>query len=119
MRSFHRIFGVFLMISLLVYVFFFSEDVNKHQQCKEKEEFIKSSFECQVNKKYVDYENHAFRTINFLDCKSFILKGSETSGLFEFVNEGDILMKKYGTEEVVVIRGDEQFVFKIYLPCFE
>jgi hypothetical protein len=119
MRLYLRIFGILFMISFLIYIFFFSEDVIKHRQCREKEEFINSSFTCCVKTKYVDYENHALHTINFSDCPAYISDRSETSGLFEFVSEGDTLLKKSGSEVVVVRRGNQQYSFKVYLLCFE
>jgi hypothetical protein len=102
---------------LSVYILFFERDFTNHGQCEKKKSFYSSHFRCTVVNKFIDKPNHSFETIEFDNCSKFIVVPGDTSGLFNFLRPGDILVKKKDSEKIVVQRASEEFDFLLYFGC--
>jgi len=84
--------------------------------CHDKLDFVKSSFNGMVLSKFLDRENHNYRTIIYSIKGDSVLTRllDDTSAYFTTVKKGDIVEKKAGSEYLLVNKHD---MFKINFDC--
>ena len=66
------------------------------------------SFEGQLIEKYIDKENHEYKTCRIRESNDTltVLLNFDQSGLFEYLNTGDSVSKVRGDSTVTVRRGN-------------
>jgi hypothetical protein len=72
-----------------------------------------------INRAFEDKENHNTKTLlieNNGDIQVFYL-AFDKSGLFEYLQKGDSVIKKYKSYDIIVKRNDEVKVFKLDYNC--
>lgn len=86
----------------------FSNDVNSHE------------FSGVVVKKYYDKKNHDYHTVEYKQADLIVHKltyPNDRSGLFNFLNKGDSIVKLSGSSKVIVNRKDKAFEFFLDFGC--
>ncbi|PKP24250.1 MAG: hypothetical protein CVU03_13225 [Bacteroidetes bacterium HGW-Bacteroidetes-2] len=104
------------LIILVIFVFsigfiiinLFSSKVNEIFQIHEKDFIFKEEYSGLVKQKYIDKEQHNFKTIivKQKNKEYTILFDFVMGGLYEFIEVGDTLSKKSGTLDLRLKRKD-------------
>lgn len=106
-------FLIFVAVALLIY---FNDGKFSHSlTCEKLEEFKEGSIKGSVESKYFDELNHNSKTIK-LNNQTIVL-GVDTSSFFSYLIIGDEVVKRPGTDTVIVIREGNQKAFKLYFGC--
>jgi len=114
-----RVIGLILLLIGFI-LFIWLNPTMGERVCKFYEEDKNYGYEGDVVNKYIDSLNHSYPIVVFGPG----YKGTEridythdVSGLFEFIQVGDKVIKKKGTYDVVVTRGDKESIFTLDYGC--
>lgn len=112
---------VIVLFGLIKTVIFFIKNYeSKHEVCLEMEQRWKEKeMNGLINLKFIDSTNHNLKTTKYTHKNS---SGSwifawDYSGLFEFLKEGDFVIKKTNSLEVFVIRDGIKYNFILNPKC--
>jgi len=111
-----RIIGILFML-LLSIAYYNRDALNDSYACSKSDEFRKMEYSGIVSKKFIDQENHRFRTILFKEDVSDMVLADDTSSFYVFVNPGDSIVKKKNDDYVSLFRASKIYTFKIYFGC--
>jgi len=91
-------------------------NIGPSRACKDKMEFAGSTYKGIVVKKYLDKENHNYKTILYSNSNKLSITRliDDTSGYYEFVTSGDSIYKIKNSEYINVNNINK---FKIYFDC--
>lgn len=119
-----KIYNVILPIALLLFfiIRFIIPQFSKNSRCITYDEFLKTSLNGVVLKKYIDSSEHSFPII---EIKNFKELGTEklnlnldNSGVYDKINIQDTLNKEIGKDEIFVIKNREKILLsKIDFGC--
>jgi len=84
--------------------------------CNDKKAFVNSAYKAVVIEKYLDKQNHNFRTIIFSNNHKLytMVLVDDTSGYYEYSKAGDTIYK-YQNSEYIDVNGMKKF--KIHFDC--
>ncbi|MBI3142048.1 MAG: hypothetical protein HYZ16_04410 [Bacteroidetes bacterium] len=86
--------------------------------CRAHNQFVNSSFEGVVEDKYRDRNAHLYPTIKLTnDRRRFVFHSIEKSAFYDFVEQGDSLLKEKGSMDVRLIRSNIDTVITIDYGC--
>lgn len=114
-----NIISFFLVIIGLIMFFIFVENT-KDDNCRKTAIYYNNmQIEGVIIDKFIDYNNHAEKTIKINSYDSILIyrKYKDVSGLYEFVQSDDSIVKKSGSMEVKVIRINREYLFQIDFDC--
>ncbi|KAA8484051.1 hypothetical protein BDE36_3576 [Arcticibacter tournemirensis] len=111
-----KVFVSFLIVVAVALLIYFNDNKFSHSlACEELEEFKEENIKGFVERKYFDESNHNCKTIKL--SNQTIVLGVDTSNFFSYLNTGDEVVKRRGTDTVVVSRTGGQKAFKLYFGC--
>jgi hypothetical protein len=108
----------FIVLFIYFYVFVF----NKQQTLCENifSETVKEFYEGIIIQKYIDNKNHMNKTL-IIRClnENDVVKvfNWDKSGLFEFVQQGDMIIKKSNEKYIYIKRDSLEKVFELDFKC--
>lgn len=108
---------ILYVVSIIVVIIFFINQPSTKEVCKqlyEKEKVV--SYSGIVLSKYRDSTNHYDRVIE-LKTKEKIIVEWDKSGLYEFVQFNDRIIKKEGSYEVKLYRNSTEHSFVVDFKC--
>lgn len=114
LKIFVAVVSIIIIISLLIIVN--NDKLNTSLACAKLEEFKNEEYDELVLRKYIDEENHQFRTIELNNKKTLVL-ARDTSGFYNFIQQNDSIVKRKGTDILMVYRLNTVHRFKIYYGC--
>ncbi len=109
-------FGYLLLMAVVIVIVLTEDKCTNNYYCSDLETFKKEEFAGGFEHKFYDSLNHNVRTIIFHDGKDLFLS-RDTSSFFDYLESGDFIKKKKGTDTVTVQRKDRISYFKIYFGC--
>ena len=113
---------VYIFTGLIVAIIFFFVISRNIKGCDEAYlEFYDLSFNGLVLKKYIDHSNHALKTIDLKYSNditwSIVYFNFDYSGLYEYIQEYDSIVKRENSYRVTVYRGDNTIEFDVDYQC--
>ncbi len=96
--------------------------VGNGSNCRRRTKRIESIIiEGKVEKKYLDKNNHMFETLKLMNNNkcSYIVLLDDESGLYNFIEPEDSLLKDSGILKCRVKRKGEDYYFTIDLGCIK
>ena len=110
-----------LILGLLTIIFFiFLAKERSIEDCiRIRKTYVNKEYNGIINKKFEDKENHALPTFIIKEENERKIFGSfrDNSGLYEYSQVGDSIIKEKGSLEVKIIRDDEDTIFKLDFNC--
>ena len=96
--------------------------LKKNSRCEVYDEFLLKSFDGYVFNKYIDHNEHEYKTViikNHLSTKNdTLLFTFDTTNLFERININDTLRKEMYNDSIFIIRSNEKvFLDKMDFGC--
>ncbi|WP_053178555.1 hypothetical protein [Sunxiuqinia dokdonensis] len=117
MKKAKRIWLVWYTLSIIVVVVFFLSQPSSDKVCLQQYEREKGiSYDGIVKAKYRDSTNHFDRTVELKDDRKILMEWDK-SGLFEFIQTNDSIIKKAGGYEVKLYRNLNEYKFQIDFGC--
>jgi hypothetical protein len=91
-------------------------NIGPSKACKDRMDFVGSTYKAIVIKKYLDKKNHNYKTILYSNSNKLSIMRliDDTSGYYEFVKSGDSVYKLKHSEYINVNNIKK---FKIYFDC--
>ncbi len=110
---------LYIIISLIIVSVWLINKVYNHGNCHDAEKMeFKNNYKGIVLKKYIDNENHNYKIVEIQNGRIHKeLMDWDKSGLFEFVQKGDSILKELNTLEVKVFRNNVKTTFIIDYGC--
>lgn len=109
-------FGYLLLMAVTIVIVLTEDKCTHNYYCSDLETFKKKELIGDFEYKFYDSLNHNVRTIIFKGGKDLFLS-RDTTSFFDYLEPGDFIEKKKGTDTVFVYRKGEITNFKIYFGC--
>lgn len=117
MTLYRKIWGILYIIGIIGVVIFFISQPSSEKICIQQYEKEKSVYyDGIVTNKYIDSTEHNYRTIILSNHKSLWMDWDE-SGLYEFIEVNDSIVKDTGSYEVRLYRDSIEYNFIIDFGC--
>jgi hypothetical protein len=108
--------GLFF-IALFTFLIIINRDkFSNSLACADLAQFKRIKIEDIVKHKFIDNKNHNAPTVLLEDDKEIILP-LDTCSFFNFVKNGDTIIKTIGSDTINVYREGQIYNFKIYFGC--
>jgi len=118
--TFKQIWRWWTWLSLVLGIIFFVYQTKKLPSCEEYYEQEKEiSYNGVITDKFIDKRNHNYHIIK-IDEEGKIIDynlSSDLSGLFKFLEVGDQVIKKKGTNNIIILRNGEKTLFMLDYGC--
>jgi len=110
-----------LILGLLTIIFFIflAKERTKEDCVSIKKKYVNKGYNGIINRKFEDKENHALPTLIIKEENQRKIFGSfrDISGLYEYSQVGDSIIKEKGSLKVKIIRDDKETIFKLDFDC--
>ena len=110
-----------LILGLLTIIFFIflAKERTKEDCIRIKKKYVNKEYNGIINRKFEDKENHALPTLIIKEENQPKIFGSfrDISGLYEYTQVGDSIIKEKGSLKVMIIRDDIDTIFKLDFDC--
>jgi hypothetical protein len=118
MTNYRKIWSVFYIVGITGIIIFFLSQPSDNEICvqqysKEKTVFYNDI----VSAKYLDQLNHNSKIIEFKNKKRKINMDWDLSGLYEFIELNDSIVKDSGSYAVKVYRDSLEYIYVIDYGC--
>lgn len=117
MTKFKTVWAIWTILSLIGVIVFIILQPSSKKICIqqfEKERLI--SYDGVVKAKYLDSTEHYYRTV-VLNDSQFLLMNWDESGLYDFIQTKDSIVKNSGSYEVMLFRDSMKYTFTIDYGC--
>ena len=112
---------IIVLVSFLIVSVWLLNKINNHGSCNDAEEMEqKNYYNGVVIKKYIDKNNHNYKIVEIKGLDRQVhkeLMDWDKSGLFEYIEKGDSIVKELNTLKVSVFRDKVEFFFLIDYKC--
>ena len=112
------------MVSLVIIIFLIRVVplLKKNVRCDAYDEFLQMSFNGVVYEKFIDYEQHSYKTVIFRNFEkptsAKILLDLDLSELYNNINVTDTIYKEVNNDSVFKIRNMQKFLIsKVDFGC--
>ena len=113
-----------MMVSLVIIIFLIRVVplLKKNVRCDAYDEFLQMSFNGVVYEKFIDYEQHSYKTVIFRNFEkptsAKILLDLDLSELYNNINVTDTIYKEVNNDSVFKIRNMQKFLIsKVDFGC--
>lgn len=118
-RNFTLILSTLILIIILIPTIFFINRIElgfrsiESQRCKRFNDYLDHQIIGTIESKYIDKQNHAFKTLNFTNGKREVEVTLFVKGLYDFLQSGDSIRKISGNSELKVFRNNQEKTFNV------
>ncbi len=117
MTIYRKIWGILYFVGIIGVLIFFISQPSSEELCLQQYKNEKNVFyNGVVTNKYLDSLEHNYKTIILNNHKTLWMNWDE-SGLYEFVQPFDSIVKNSGSYEVKLFRDSMRFTFTIDYGC--
>ena len=117
MNKFKKLWRFLGIIGLIATLIFFLKQPSNNEICLQQYEKEKYNFfNGIVTNKFINKKEHNYKTL-ILDGKRTIWMNWDLSGLYEFIQTNDSIIKNKGSYEVKLYRNSIEYKFSIDFGC--
>ena len=113
--------GIIILINVIFFGDIIAKLLDNGRGCKKQEKLYIETYDINgiIELKFYDPNNHRARTLRVLNKgfqQDFKFQG-ENHGFYEFVSEGDTVLKRAGSDTIKVVRAGQVNTFLIDFDC--
>lgn len=112
---------LYLMGYVLPYIFVSREDVANNSNCRDAKMANNEFVEGTVKRKFRDKDSHMWKTVEYAGDKGIsfttLIFRNDESGAYDFLMQGDSIIKKPGSLDLQVFRDGQKRIYKLEYGC--